>query len=73
MHWVLRTGAPWQDIPDRYPSPATCHRRFQQWVRTGVLLKIPLAIGENLEAQHGNDERPFRSCLTTEYHETQRR
>ena len=22
--WVLRTGARWQDLPDRYPSPATC-------------------------------------------------
>ena len=26
--WVLRTEAPWQDLPDRYPWPATCHRRF---------------------------------------------
>lgn len=46
--WVLRTGAPWQDVPDRYPSPATCHRRFQQWVRTGVFRKILLALAEDL-------------------------
>ena len=26
--WVLRTGAPWADLPDRYPSYQTCHRRF---------------------------------------------
>ena len=38
--WVLRTGAPWQDLPDRYPSPATCHRRFQEWSRSGVFAKI---------------------------------
>jgi transposase len=31
--WVLRTGAPWADVPERYPSYQTCHRRFQQWVR----------------------------------------
>jgi Putative transposase of IS4/5 family (DUF4096) len=30
---VLRTGAPWADLPERYPSYQTCHRRFQQWVR----------------------------------------
>ena len=30
--WVLRTGAPWRDLPDRYPPYQTCHRRFQQWV-----------------------------------------
>jgi len=34
---VLRTGAPWADSPDRYPSYQTCHRRFQQWVRSGVM------------------------------------
>jgi transposase len=38
--WILRTGAPWADLPDRYPSYQTCHRRFQQWVRAGVLRSI---------------------------------
>ena len=38
--WVLRTGAPWADLPDRYPSFQTCHRRFQQWVRAGVMKRI---------------------------------
>src|SRR5262247_1656352 len=38
--WILRTGAPWADLPDRYPSYQTCHRRFQQWVRGGVLKDI---------------------------------
>src|SRR5215472_137911 len=35
--WVLRTGAPWAELPDRYPSHQTCHRRFQQWVQSGVM------------------------------------
>jgi transposase len=38
--WVLRTGAPWADLPDRYPSYQTCHRRFQHWVRAGLLRSI---------------------------------
>jgi len=46
--WVLRTGAPWQDMPDRYPSPATCHRRFQQWARSGVFAKILHALAVDL-------------------------
>ena len=33
--WVLRTGAPWKDLPDRYPPYQTCHRRFQLWARGG--------------------------------------
>jgi transposase len=24
--WVLRTGAPWAEVPERYPSYQTCHR-----------------------------------------------
>ena len=24
--WVLRTGAPWKDLPERYPPYQTCHR-----------------------------------------------
>ncbi len=27
--WVLRTGAPWKDLPQLYPPYQTCHRRFQ--------------------------------------------
>jgi transposase len=38
--WILRTGAPWADLPDRYPSYQTCHRRFQHWVRSGLLRSI---------------------------------
>jgi transposase len=26
--WVLRTGAPWHDLPSRYPPYQTCHRRY---------------------------------------------
>ena len=36
--WVLRTGAPWRDLPERYPTYQTCHRRFQQWARDGSIL-----------------------------------
>ena len=35
--WVLRSGAPWADLPDAYPSFQTCHRRFQQRVDRGVV------------------------------------
>lgn len=24
--WVLRTGAPWADLPKRHPPYRTCHR-----------------------------------------------
>jgi len=40
--WILRTGAPWKDLPGRYGKYQTVHRRFQNWVRSGVMEKILL-------------------------------
>jgi transposase len=48
--WVLRTGAPWADLPDRYPPYQTCHRRFQQWVQSGILKGIFEALALDLRA-----------------------
>jgi transposase len=42
--WVLRTGAPWHDVPNRYPPYQTCHRRFQEWVEKGVFEEILRAL-----------------------------
>src|SRR5439155_10992219 len=47
--WVLRTGAPWVDLPERYPSYQTCHRRFQQWVRSGIMRGVLEALAEDLQ------------------------
>ena len=49
--WVLRTGAPWSDVPERYPSYQTCHRRFQQWVRSGVMKGVLEALARDLRAR----------------------
>jgi transposase len=49
--WILRTGAPWADVPDRYPLYQTCHRRFQQWVRVGVLRSILEILAQALHDQ----------------------
>ena len=46
--WVLRTGAPWADLPERYPPSATCHRRFQRWVEGGVLHRALCTLAEHL-------------------------
>jgi transposase len=35
--WVLRTGARWKDLPDRYPNPSTCWRRLREWYEEDVL------------------------------------
>ena len=49
--WVLKTGARWKDLPDRYPPYQTCHRRFQQWVQAGVLERMLHALASALLEQ----------------------
>lgn len=51
--WILRTGAPWKDMPTRYGSYQTAHRRFQNWVRSGVIEKVLLALAEHLQRVGG--------------------
>ncbi|MGH9879135.1 MAG: IS5 family transposase [Nitrososphaerales archaeon] len=46
--WILRTGAAWYDLPDRYPPYQTCHRRFQLWVRSGVFDNVLQALANDL-------------------------
>src|SRR5881396_7397 len=54
---VLRTGAPWAALPDHYPPYQTCHRRFQQWARSGVLKGIFEALALELQARGRLDVR----------------
>jgi transposase len=58
--WILRTGAPWQDLPDRYGAYQTVHRRFQNWVRSGVLEQVLLAVAQDLKDRGGLD---LRECF----------
>ena len=34
--WVLRSGAHWRDLPERYGKWKTVHRRFSRWCHAGV-------------------------------------
>ena len=47
--WVLRTGAPWKDLPRTYPPYQTCHRRFMKWGEDGVLFNALKKLAEDLK------------------------
>jgi transposase len=53
--WILRTGARWQDLPERYPPYQTCHRRFQEWVSSGVFEKLLKALVKDVQERGGLD------------------
>jgi transposase len=38
--WILRTGAPWRDLPERYGSWHTVSSRFYRWRQAGVWDRI---------------------------------
>ena len=40
IFYVLRTGAPWRDLPERYGPYTTVYNRFNRWSRRGIWLKI---------------------------------
>jgi transposase len=40
IFWVLRSGAPWRDLPVCYGPRTTCYNRFVRWRRAGVWDRI---------------------------------
>lgn len=46
--WILRTGAQWRELPDRYPPYQTCHRYFQRWSQSGILNKLLKKLANDL-------------------------
>jgi len=53
IFWVLRSGAPWRDLPETYGPRTTCYNRFVRWRRAGVWDQImeALAAGHNATVQ----------------------
>ena len=40
VFWVLRTGAPWRDLPERYGPWSTVYDRFRRWHREGAWQRV---------------------------------
>jgi transposase len=50
IFWVLRSGAPWRDLPDNFGPYTTCYNRFVRWRRAGVWAKIMSALAHAHDA-----------------------
>lgn len=54
VFWVMRTGAPWADLPPRYPPYQTCHRRFRGWLENGILAECLRRLADDLDTASGS-------------------
>lgn len=48
--WILRTGAPWRDLPERYGSWSTVYSRFQRWRKAGIWDRLLAAVQQAADA-----------------------
>ena len=40
VFWIMRTGAPWRDLPPDYGNWSNTHRRFIRWRNKGIWEKL---------------------------------
>lgn len=38
--WIARTGAPWEDLPERFGKANTAFQRFNRWSKRGVWQRV---------------------------------
>ncbi len=48
--WILRTGAPWRDLPERYGPWRTVASRFYRWQKAGVFQRVWAALQQQADA-----------------------
>ncbi len=51
IFFVLRTGTPWRDLPERYGPYTTCYNRDNRWSKNGIWASIM----EELQRLAGDD------------------
>ena len=49
--WILRTGAPWRDLPAAYGSWKSVHTRFTRWSEQGVLARLFEALARERDGE----------------------
>ena len=49
--WVLRTGAPWRDLPSRFGSWNTVYSRFRRWVQQGVWANVFAELSKDADTE----------------------
>ena len=59
MFYILRTGSPWRDLPERYGPYTTVYNRFNRWRKAGIGDKLMDAIVK----AHGGEVQMIDSSI----------
>jgi transposase len=65
IFWVLRSGAPWRDLPDDFGPYTTCYNRFVRWRRAGVWGRIVDALATAHDASVQMIDTSMSGCIST--------
>ena len=49
--WVMKTGAPWRDLPDRFGPWKTVYERFRRWRTDGTLDRVVARLQRDLDRE----------------------
>ncbi|QEH37729.1 hypothetical protein OJF2_63200 [Aquisphaera giovannonii] len=53
--WILRTGAPWRDLPERYGAWQTVFARFNRWRGDGTLDRLLAELSDEPAGEAGDE------------------
>lgn len=51
IFWILGTGAPWRDLPERFGPWQTVYDHFRKWRKSGVFARIIEALQVKLDEE----------------------
>ena len=62
IFYVLRSGSPWRDLPERYGPYTTAYNRYNRWAKAGVWLRVFAALASaSPQSMHSIDSSIVRA------------
>lgn len=65
IFFVLRTGTPWRDLPERYGPYTTCYNRYNRWSKDGTWLRILERVQDVADRDDEDDDGDAAHSLKT--------
>ena len=50
--WIARTGSPWRDLPPCFGKWNTAYKRFRDWVKAGVFVRMFEAVSDDPDMEY---------------------